>query len=221
MRKIILGLALLVATICANTITAQLGPTYFKPFNYQSYNEKVNIPMRNGFQFAGTKYTSTINGKVSSVSYMGSVIFPDGGRLITAKAGYGFNQNLQFTNGTIWKIEPTGEVTEIVMQNNREVSSYSINRQYVIEDNCIVFVKSQAELEAAAGYSAPTNSSSYSNGSSGSSYNRHEATCRGCNGSGLCQHCHGSGYVNNNKSKCSLCSGRGRCVSCGGQGKIH
>jgi len=144
MKKFLFVLTLLVVAVCENMVTAQslLNQTYFAPFNPQLYEENVDIPMGNGCRFVGIKFTNTNNGKVTGVFYRGSALFPDGGRIITTKHGNGFNQNLQFQDGKFWEIEPTGEITEIVMQNNQQVASYKINRQYIIEDNCIVFVKS-------------------------------------------------------------------------------
>ena len=232
MRKIFFVITLIVMALSAQRSAAQyyLSPslTYFNPINFQSYTEPVDYNMGQGLRFVGTKHTGTNNGQVISVSYFGSAIFPDGGRIISAKAGFGFNQNLQAENGTFWEIEPDGQVTQIEMRNGQQMSEFKVNRQYYIEDNCIVFPKTQAELEAeAAAYGNYNyNSGSYStpsSSSSGSDYNRHSATCMGCKGTGRCQHCNGEGttWVNGHKIKCDLCHGTGRCQSCAGMGKIY
>lgn len=229
MRKLIFFITLFVGVFASQYATAQYSSstqTYFTPANFQTYTEPVNISMGQGCRFEGTKIVGTNNGQITSVSYRGSAIFPDGGRIITAQAGYGFNENLQAFNGTFWEIEPTGEVTQIEMRNGQQVSEFKVNREYYIEDNCIVFPKTQAELEAEAaayGYSSYSNGSSSSSGSSGNTYNSHSAKCMGCNGTGRCEWCNGEGtkIVNGHRIKCERCHGSRTCQNCGGVGKKY
>lgn len=228
MRKFSLFLALVCAMICVSTASAQylINQTRYTPSNFRSSSVPVSLNFGNGYRFEGVKNTTTNNGQIISVSYTGSAIFPDGGRIITAKAGYAFDANCQPTNGLFWEIEPSGEVYCVERKNGQDIRRTRVNRKYVIEDNCIVFPKTAKELQAeaaaaaaaAGAYSGGTGTSSSSSGSSNS---RHSATCRGCNGSGRCQHCGGSGWVNNHRSKCSLCHGTGRCQPCAGVGKIY
>lgn len=224
MRKFSLFFTLVCAMICVSTASAQslINQTHFAPVNFQHSSVPVSLNFGNGYRFEGVKNTTTNNGQITSVSYSGSAIFPDGGRIITAKAGYAFDANFQPTDGQFWEIEPSGAVYCIERKNGRDVSRTRVYRKYIIEDNCIVFPKTaeelQAEAAAAGAYSGGTGTSSSSSGSSGS---RHSATCRGCNGTGRCQHCGGSGWVNNHSRKCSLCHNTGRCQSCAGVGKIY
>lgn len=229
MKKLNVILTLLLFVFCSYPVSAQylIDQTYYTPTTFQTYNEPVDIVFQNGYRFVGTKNTTTANGSVINISYHGSAIFPDGGRIITEKGGDGFDENLRFTTGTCWEISPNGELTETRYGANGEtLAEIKLSRKYVIEDNCIVFPKTAEEIAIDAaiygGYNSGYDSGSNSNSGS-SDYDRHTAICAGCGGSGSCGYCSGNGWtlVNGNRVKCGRCHGTGRCQSCAGTGKKH
>lgn len=214
---------LLFAALVSGTASAQGFLVDQTSINIPTFrNETTDFSTRfnNGCTFVGQRVAFYTNSQLTSLTYVGTLTYPDGTKVISANGS--FDQNFA-ANGS-FGVEKDGQMYFYNFRNGHMQDQFTPTNRYIMVNNHIEFV---SDTSTSVPYvPAPTyNSGSSSSGSSSGTTSRswldeHRATCSGCRGTGKCEDCLGT-RINSRGHSCSLCRGTGRCMSCKGAGYIY
>ncbi len=218
---------LLLSIMIAAPVSAQylLNQTYYNPVSYSNKEENVHFTLRNGGTFEGKRKSILTNGRVTNVSYVGTLTLPSGERYISPEDVGGFDENLN-PGSYVCYFSNDGNVYAQSYTNGQLKSSTLITAKYYLNGPYIVFPNSGSN--SGGYYNNPSPAPNPGSSSSVTSDYHNPATkrqCTICNGTGKCTHCGGTGnrvvstFHGNHINPCGVCHSTGTCQTCHGSGK--
>lgn len=214
---------LLFAALVSGTASAQgflIDQTSINVPTFRNETTDFSTRFNNGCTFVGQRVAFYTNSQLTSLTYVGTLTYPDGTKVISA--GGSFDQNFA-ANGS-FGVEKDGQMYFYNFRNGHMQDQFTPTNRYIMVNNHIEFV---SDTSTSVPYvPAPTyNSGSSSSGSSSGTTSRswsdeHRPTCQRCNGTGRCTFCAGTG-INSRGHSCGHCRGVGNCLACRGAGHLH
>lgn len=214
---------LLFAALVSGTASAQgflIDQTSINIPTFRNETTDFSTRFNNGCTFVGQRMAFYTNSQLTSLTYAGTLTYPDGTKVISA--GGSFDQNFA-ANGS-FGVEKDGQMYFYNFRNGHMQDQFTPTNRYIMVNNHIEFISdtsTSVPYVPAPTYNSGSSSSGSSSGTTSQNWlDKHRATCSGCRGTGKCPDCLGR-RINTRGHSCSQCRGTGRCMSCLGDGYIY
>lgn len=198
---------LLFAALVSGTASAQgflIDQTSINIPTFRNETTDFSTRFNNGCTFVGQRMAFYTNSQLTSLTYAGTLTYPDGTKVISA--GGSFDQNFA-ANGS-FGVEKDGQMYFYNFRNGHMQDQFTPTNRYIMVNNHIEFI---SDTSTSVPYvPAPV-------------HNQEIFRCSVCHETGKCSFCYGKGISPNHApgiiAACGACNGTGKCTNCKGEGR--